>query len=139
MAIFSAGAVCGQDYKIEIYGHENQWGNTNIWLVSKRVLLNAPHWKAGKEPPLSPGKAIKIARKWIFAKGAYPDFWIEDIELKPFAPTSRTGIYFYNILIGGAGLVGHVQRCIILMDGTIVEPEILGSKSTHYQSWDFDE
>ena len=125
---------------IELYHHVNQWGSTNVWFASQYTLTHTPKWKAGEEePPLSLGKAIDIARKHL----AYPDgkgaYWIQEIAVTPFAPTSNTGIYYYNIVLGGTSYVGHWNRCIILMDGTIVQPQILGSKSTHYDPSNFDE
>ena len=93
----------------------------------------------GEEPPLSPGKALKIAKYWITGGKDY-HVWVMDISITPFGATSGKGIYYYNILFGGASYVGHLNRCIILMDGTIIQPELLGvRKSYHYDPWSFDE
>jgi hypothetical protein len=139
--ICSASIAYGQSDMIELFEHENQWGSTNIWLISFHAVTNQPIWKARKEPPLLPGKAINIAKKWIISQGGSKDLWIDDITLSPVFRTSETfsGIYYYNIRFGDAGLVGHYQRCIILMDGTIVKPELLGMKMNHNDPWDFDE
>ena len=95
-----------------------------------------------KNPPLSLDQAVKIAERRMVPKGAEKTAWIVEIIVKPFSPAGDRkygGIYYYNILFGGIGLVGHYERCIILMDGTVVEPELLGAKRQHYNPWDFDE
>lgn len=125
---------------VELYYHVNQWGSTNVWFTSQYALTNAPKWKAGEEePPLSLGKAIDIAKKQMVYPEGKGVYWIEEIAVTPFAPTSDTGIYYYNIVFGGVSYVGHLRRCIMLMDGTIVQPQILGVKSKHYDPSSFDE
>lgn len=140
LAIFLPAVAFSQDDNVQLYHHVNQWGGTNIWLVSLRSLTNAPKWMGEKEPPLSVGQAVKIATKQLVLRASNQTYWIEDIRLTPFAPTSHTGIYYYNIVIGGTSFVGHSQRCIILMNGTVVQPEILGAKpQKKYEPWEFDE
>jgi hypothetical protein len=128
----------GNDAVLQLYHSLNQWGSTNVWLVSIHSLTNAPKWTFGKEPPLSVSKAIRIAKAYLVT-GTNEVYWIEDIRLTPVGPTSESGIYYYNILFGGTSYVGHCQRCILLMDGTIVHPRILGAKSRDYSPWAFDE
>lgn len=89
------------------------------------------------EPPLSVGRAIKIAQEHLV--GGTNGYWIQEIKLTPVAPMSQTDIYYYNILLGGVSCVGHYRRCIILMDGSVVEPQKLGSKVKHHDPADFDE
>jgi hypothetical protein len=140
VGLFSHTAFCHDD-GFEIYRHINQWEQTNIWRISVQRLTNAPVWKGQEEPPLSIGRALKIAETHIAManKATHGSCWVMEINLTQVAPMSNTGIYYYNILLGGVSYVGHFRRCIILMDGSIVEPQILGSKSNHYDPWNFDE
>jgi hypothetical protein len=141
LSFFFSGIAFGHDFTAVLYSHETQGGFTNIWRVSSDVLAKAPIWKAGGEPPLSPGKAVAIAKAHIIAAGGNKDLWVADMALNPVFPGSKEyeGVYYYNICFGGGSCVGHFQRCILLMDGTIIEPEWEGSKPTIITPGDYDE
>lgn len=130
-------AASGQDDGFVFYRHINQWERTNVWFISYERLTNAPKWKGQGEPPLSVSRALNIAEKHVGA--CTNNSCVVEISLTPFCPMTDAGIYYYNILLGGMSYVGHLRRCIILMDGSVVEPQILGSKSKHYGPASFDE
>jgi hypothetical protein len=122
-------ATIAADSEVELFTHPNNGGlETNVWIVPLATLDIAPKWKMGEgEPPLSVGKAITLARKWLISKGCDTNAWVAELTIRPVAPQSQKyqRICYYNILFGGVGFFGHFKRCIVLMDGTIVEPQWL--------------
>jgi hypothetical protein len=136
-------ALAGEDFKFPLYEHDSPYSGTNLWLVSMSRLEKGPRWKIGeKEPPLPVGKAVAIAKKWIVSKGCSKDSCLDELILRPIStyPGELQNICYYNILFGNVGPVGHYRRCIVLMDGTVVEPTLPGipANKVLYNTW-FDE
>jgi hypothetical protein len=129
--LFFACCCQAEDVKLPLFRHSTQSELTNVWSVSFERLRKTPQWKSGEsEPPLSVGKAVMLAKAWCVSKGCSPELWVEEIE---FRPVFQTGgefkfTYYYNILFGNVTYYGHYRRCIVLMDGTVVEPDWLGEK-----------
>ncbi len=120
------------DTDVELYCHESDAGlATNVWMVPIATLKKAPKWKLGEgDPPLGVGKAIELAKHWLISKGCDTNAWALELTIRPVGPTDPEyqRICYYNIVFGGVGLYGHFKRCIILMDGTIVEPRWLAGR-----------
>lgn len=143
MALLNHPERClAHETKIIIYSHENQWLATNIWRVSEAALKKLPLWNPEEGPPPLPiNKAVKLAKAWLISRGADTNLWLYYIKIRPIGPGQYEyrDTYFYNIYFGGVGIVGHYQRCIILMDGTIVDPEWLDAKPRKKSPWNYDE
>src|ERR1700679_2741217 len=86
---FLAGIAHGQDRKLELCEYRNQWGSTNLWIVSLSRLTNAPRWRAGTEPPLSLGDSAKIGLKWVSDGKDNDDAKIMCITLKALAANNK--------------------------------------------------
>jgi len=134
------------DSKVELYRHATNAADlnhlTNVWSVSMEVLEKAPSWKMGDgEPPVPLGKAIVLAKAWIVSKGCETNSWVREVVVHPVYPIGEkySHMCYYNILFGGVGIYGHYRRCIILMDGTIVEPELVGGVPSHFSYDYYDE
>lgn len=133
--------VCFGDDNLVLFRHETQGGHTNVWLVSFAALEAVPKWNDGENPPLSLEGAVKISKRWMISQGADTNLWVESIEVRPVFPGygKYEGIYYYNVLYGGVGYVGHHRRCLILMSGKILQPRWLGSRPKSDASWAYDE
>jgi hypothetical protein len=143
---FFLSTCYGDGFKLELYRHETNAAElnhiTNVWSVSTESLDKVPSWAMGDgEPPLPLGKAIELARAWIVSKGCQTNSWVREVVVRPVYPDGGKykHICYYNILFGGVGLYGHFRRCIILMDGTIVEPELVGGVPKHFSYYFYDE
>ena len=122
-------AIAREDFKLTLYEHQS-YGGTNVWLVAKSRLDKLPSWKFGDgEPPLPVGKAAATAKAWLVSRGCSTNSCVVEVTIRPVSPYEGEfqGICYYNFLFGNVGLVGHYQRCLVLMDGTIVEPGWLGT------------
>jgi len=125
-------------YEITLYRHELVGdGKTNCWSLPIESLEKAPVWLPGdKEPPVSLGTIAKRAKAWVVSKGGSPNARLIQIEIRPVDPSANGDlgkIYFYNLRFGNVGYLGQYIRCIVLMDGTIIEPSrggrLVNSKS----------
>jgi hypothetical protein len=96
---------------------------TNVWWLSRTQAARLPKWHAADtKPPLSLNKALRSAKKWIDAKGGGV---IEEVVLRPVDPSDSTPyghLFYYRISFGVAPYGNHLT-CIVLMDGTVLEPE----------------
>jgi hypothetical protein len=128
---------------VNLYAHvTNTGGETNVWRVSMGTIKQIPLWKMDDgKPPLSMEKAIKTAKAWVISRGCERGCWVADVEICPvFATSGRAQPCYYNVLFGGVGIFGHFRRCIVLMDGTVVEPVWLYRRAPDpSESYYFDE
>ena len=98
---------------------------TNVWLLPVSRAEQSPMWKDRRDaPPLSLTNAIQIADKWVIAKrggaGDLEDIYIRAIDME--SGWKYRNIYFYRIRFA-VGTYGNHITCIVLMDGTVVEPQ----------------
>jgi len=101
-------------------------GGTNRWWLPLSRCKQLPIWQPNKGgPPLSLTKAIKIADKWITSKGSRGD--VESILLRPVTRNDADPyrFTFYYMIEFGVAPYGNHLTCIVLMDGTVLEPERL--------------
>jgi len=96
---------------------------TNIWWLSATQAARLPKWHSGgAQPPLSLNKALKSAKKWIDSKGGGS---VEEVVLRPVGRNDSSpyrNLFYYRFTFGVAPYLNHLS-CIILMDGTTLEPE----------------
>jgi hypothetical protein len=126
LAFAGANNLQGQESRLLLYQTDkDQGGGTNLWWLSLSRVEQLPKWLPDKpEPPVSQTKALKIARKWITSQGG----WGGDVEyillssVNPDEPSFRS-VFYYRIRFGFPPYKNHVT-CIILMDGTVLEPEL---------------
>jgi hypothetical protein len=133
--------VAAKEFKLELYQHECYRG-TNVWSVFQSRIDKLPPWKFGDgEPPLSLGKAVTIAKAWIVSKGCSQDSCVEEATVRPIYPEAGKyqKICYYNISFCNVGLVGHHRRCLVLMDGTVVEPDWPGVRPKNVSDYDSDD
>jgi len=120
-----------------LYSHETQGEFTNVWKVSANALKKSLWHPGNEEPPVPLGKIVQLAKKWVVATGANTNCWVNTIEIRVLGENGS--ICYYNVLFGGVGYFGHRRRCILLMDGTIVEPQWLGKGPKDTTGADYDE
>src|ERR1035438_674418 len=101
-------------------------GRTNQWWLPLNRLERLPHWRGHGNPPVSLKNALKAARKWITPKSGDGD--VDHILLRPINPDDSDSkyrfSYFYTIEFCVSPYGNHIT-CVVLMDGTVLEPKVL--------------
>jgi hypothetical protein len=101
-------------------------GGTNQWWLPLNRLERLPHWRGHGNPPVSLKNALKAARKWITPKSGDGD--VDHILLRPINPDDSDSkyrfSYFYTIEFCVSPYGNHIT-CVVLMDGTVLEPKVL--------------
>jgi hypothetical protein len=132
LGLFSFAAVRsvhGEEAKFLLYKTDMDWvGVTNQWWLPISRLQQLPKWHPEKsEPPISQMKALKIARKWLASRGVTGAYDVDYILLhavRPDADEHRFDFY-YRIVFGNVNAYLNHMTCIVLMDGTVLEPEVV--------------
>lgn len=119
-------ASAGDDFRFPLHERVSAYGVTNTWSVAMSQLTNMPPWSEKGEPPLSVGKAASLAKKWILSKDARTDCYITDIQFRSVdrgatVPELRR-CWFYIIRFHEVYQFGSRATCVVLPDGSIVEP-----------------
>jgi len=121
-------SVYGEEDRIKLYQTDMDWGGgTNQWWLPISRLEKLPKWYPEKgEPLISQTSALKIARKWIASRGVSGSYSVDSILLRSVTPD--TGKYqfdfYYRIVFGNVNAYLNHMTCIVLMDGTVLEPEL---------------
>jgi len=101
-------------------------GGTNQWWLPLERLERLPYWRGEGNPPISIAKALKVARRWIKSKSG--NGGVDHILLRPINPDSLKPkyrlSYYYTIEFCVSPYGNHIT-CIVLMDGTVLEPKVL--------------
>lgn len=98
-------------------------GSTNEWWLPVSQMERLPQWRGEGDPPLSLKKALKIARKWITPQSGNGD--VNQLLLRPLNPDGPgryASTYFYVIEFCVAPYGNHIT-CVVLMDGTVLNPK----------------
>ena len=132
MAVVVCGWLCceaaapkNEGARLFVYQTESDrsCSGTNFWYLSTTQAARLPKWHpTSPEPPLSLKKALRSAKKWIDSKGGGE---IEEVVLRPLRPSDSSPyryLFYYRITFGVAPYLNHLT-CIVLMDGTVLEPE----------------
>ena len=93
-----------------------------IFNVEKKRFLNTPDWDGIVELPLSLKKAIKVAQAEVAKKNPNKKFSVDEIELRKNKFTDQTRWYY--IIEFDGDISKKDERVYILLDGSIVHPEI---------------
>ena len=91
--------------------------------VEKTKFLSTPDWDGIAELPLSLKEAIKIAQAEVAKKNPDKKFSIDEIELRKNKFTDETRWYY--IIEFDGDISKKDERVYILLDGSIVHPEII--------------
>lgn len=114
--------------RILLYRTDMDWGGgTKEWRLPLDRLQLLPKWNPDKgNPPISQTKALRIARAWLKSKGVSGTYTIDSIMLRnDCAGQDEYGFDFhYRIVFGNVNAYLNHMTCIVLMDGTVLEPEI---------------
>jgi hypothetical protein len=126
MTACSIQNATAEEDKLLLYQSAGDFGGgTNQWWISTSSLLRTPRWKLERnEPPLSLRTALTSAKKWIAKKGVGGGD-VESIVLRPATSNDSSPFRhsFYYIIRFGIAPYGNHATCVVLMDGTIVEPQ----------------
>ncbi|MEE8548937.1 MAG: hypothetical protein V3S74_05645 [Alphaproteobacteria bacterium] len=130
----AGGPTCVEAYECGRYPvmSTTKEDGTRIGLIiHNEQIEKTPKWSPGEgEPPLPLAQTIAIATKW--AKGKYSRYdsvKVWSIDLKEFGCGSLKGHWYYIVhfkpVIDGNTLFGGGNFAAVLMDGTVIEPEIV--------------
>jgi hypothetical protein len=134
--IFTLATSTGEDFKFPIYRRVSGYDVTNTWFVLVSRLEKLPKWNERDEPPLSVGKAMLLAKAWVVSKDFNTNCYVGSVEFRsvargtpPVPPNKLSGLpnlrpcWFYIIHFEEVAMVGSWATCVVLPDGSIVEPE----------------
>jgi len=129
-------ASAGADYKFPIHQRVSSYGVTNTWSVPWNQLTNLPAWNEEGEPPISVGRAMSLAKNWMISKGADTNCYVITVQFRPLAPSVPPVMpnpqspgsllrhrWVYIIRVFQVYQYGSIATCVVLPDGSVVEPE----------------
>lgn len=127
-------ACAREESKFPICERIISFGITNKWFVPATDFDTVPKWNEKGEPPLLVGKAISLAKAAIVSIGGNTDSFVTSVEFRPAAwgapPTSNSeyskyrSFWYYIIDFQEVSLVGSHTTCVVLMDGSVLWPEL---------------
>jgi len=124
---FTLASLAAEDDKYPIFSRVSFYGPTNTWFVTRSQLNRVPGWDEKGEPPLPVAKAVSLATAWVVSKGGGTNSFVETIEFRSLERGNPKGKYrsfwFYKIRFHDAFRYGNSVTCIVLLDGSIVEPK----------------
>jgi hypothetical protein len=127
--IFNLSAFASEDFPFPIYQRVSGYGITNIWFVAKSQIEKTAGWDEKGEPPLPVGKAVSLAKAWVVSKGGSTNSYVVSVIFRSAAMGEPTGsssfrrFWFYTIRFHEVYQFGSGVTCVVLSDGSIVEPE----------------
>jgi hypothetical protein len=125
--IFALAAYAGEDFKFPIYEHVSGYGITNTWFVALSRVEKSAGWDEKGEPQLPVGKAVSIAKAWVVSKGGSTNSYVDNIVFRSvdrgYPHSKLRPFWFYNIQFHDVYMFGSSVTCIVLLDGSVVEPE----------------
>ena len=107
-----------------VLSHDRRSGEHLEWSIPESRISKTPRWNPTHEQvPLSVRDALAISCSWVKRKTEGGACDLEEICIRPFAYESNafTGIYYYKIMYGVRSFDN--LPCILLMDGSVVEPK----------------
>jgi len=98
-------------------------GEKSEWRISTSRVLATPEWKPGTNSiPLSPDRALQIAREWCLKKG-FVEPELTSLWIQPFPRTDVGSRFYYNINIHCRNPArSNSMSVVVLLDGTVLEP-----------------
>lgn len=126
LVLGTATKLHAQEHKIEMYAEVRRSGVTNEWWLPVDRLKSCPRWDPLHEKvPLPPDRAAKIAAEWIEKREGFKVTEIEDIQIGTFHSDAKEfhHVFYYRFLYSPRQF--DFASCIVLMDGTVVEPSPL--------------
>lgn len=121
---FAVLCARGEENKLLLHQADAYLGaGTNQWWLPVSRIAQLPIWKGEGEPPISTKRALKIARKWIASKSGNGE--VNRIILRPINADESESKYrhsFYYIIEFRVNPFGNHITCVVLMDGTVLEP-----------------
>jgi hypothetical protein len=128
--IFTLSAYAGEDFSFPIYQRVSGYGITNTWFVAKSRIEKIAGWDEKGEPSLPVGKAVSLAKAWVVSKGGSINSYVETVEFHsadrgapPDSSSTFRHFWFYIIRFYQVAQYGSSMTCIVLLDGSVVEPE----------------
>jgi hypothetical protein len=130
LLVFTLAAYAGEDFPFPIYQRVSGYDITNTWFVAKSEIEKAAGWDEKGEPSLPVGKAVSLAKAWVVSKGGHTNSYVTTIEFvsadrghPPESPSKFRHFWFYIIRFHEVAQYGSSMTCVVLLDGSVVEPE----------------
>jgi hypothetical protein len=126
---FTQVAYADGGFPFPIYQRVSGYGFTNTWFVAMNQIDKAAGWEEKGEPSLSVGKAVELGKAWVISKGGSTKSYVESVEFQsvdrgrpPGSSSKFRHFWFYLIRFDEVFQVGSSVTCVVLLDGSIVEP-----------------
>jgi len=127
---FSLAGYAGEDFPFPIYQRLSGYDITNTWFVARSQIEKSAGWDEKGEPSLPVGKAISLAKDWVVSKGGSTNSYVTAVEFRSSArgapPSSSSKFrhfWFYVIRFDEVAQFGSSMTCVVLLNGSVVEPE----------------
>jgi hypothetical protein len=117
--------LSAEENEVFIQSHAER-GKGFEWYISLKNIERLPKWNplnSSVPLPISPEKAVQIANDWIKTNrnlNFQPE--VASIVLRPIHPEKEEWKYCYIYIINFSTGIFHSTDCIVLMDGSILEP-----------------
>jgi hypothetical protein len=122
------GTACQADSRIKLGEQTRRSAHLYEWWITPERLKNTPQWRQQQgNPPLSLKRALGIAQKWIVkqeggGKGAAtPEVDTLTIASLHDDVGPYRFVYYYKIIFRVRQF--DFMTCVVLMDGTVLQPE----------------
>lgn len=109
---------------ILVHSEDANNGRQRIHTVTKKQMEADLKWDGKGEPPLPFGKALKIVQSHLLAENpGYDDLRVASVNLGRYG-NLIPGPNWYYLFNMWTGELGDNFEVVMLMDGTVLEPEI---------------
>jgi hypothetical protein len=122
-----ASTACKAESEIQLYRIQRRNGQICEWFIPTKRFKQTPEWRPGKaQPPVPLTKALALAEKWIIkekggGKGTEAGDILSITIATPGSDERYLFHYYYKIEYSGSRPFDYMA-CIVLMDGTVLEP-----------------
>ena len=132
---FTLNAYASKDFLFPIYQHVSFYTGTNTWFVPRSQIEKSAGWDEKGEPSLPVGKAVSLAKAWVVSRGGRTNSYVTTVEFcsadrgaPPNSPSKFRHFWFYIIRFHEVAQFGSSMTCIVLLDGSIIEPQSTAQK-----------
>jgi hypothetical protein len=96
------------------------------WSVPEAKLADVSAWNSKRELPLSPAKAVSIARAYLNEHGFSADRPVVAVDLRRPQRLDSPGLYYFYFItfddLKSDDWSKVAARAVVLLDGTVVTP-----------------
>lgn len=130
MSSMLTSVACSADEKLILFSQKSRAAVHEYSIQAGRADA-APRWRAQGPPPLSVERAVAIAKSHMQkTHSKFDDFEVAAVDFRRlYHPAEYSDLWYYAVafhpIIDGTKIYDGHYAVILLMDGSIVEPQLL--------------